>query len=74
MYYELGHPLDDLCGLSENEAFKKYYGSLTAGDIKIRLVRIRLYVSKRIDCRSLCGIYVQFKTSPDCDKGGRAIE
>ena len=37
MYHELGHLLDDMCGLSENAEFKTYYESLTVGDIKYGL-------------------------------------
>ncbi len=37
VYHELGHLLDDMCGLSESAEFKTYYESLTAGDIKYGL-------------------------------------
>lgn len=37
IYHELGHLLDDMCGLSENADFKAYYGTLTTEDIKYGL-------------------------------------
>lgn len=37
IYHEIGHLLDDMCGLSEDKDFKEYFGSLTAGDIKYGL-------------------------------------
>lgn len=37
VYHELGHLLDDMCGLSESPEFKAYYDTLTTGDIKYGL-------------------------------------
>ncbi len=37
VYHELGHLIEDMCGLSENTEFKTYYKSLTAGDVKYGL-------------------------------------
>lgn len=37
VYHELGHLLDDMCGLSESPDFKAYYDTLTTGDIKYGL-------------------------------------
>lgn len=37
VYHELGHLLDDMCGLSDNAEFKTYYKSLTVGDMNYGL-------------------------------------
>lgn len=37
VYHELGHLLDDLCGLSKSYDFKAYYDTLTKEDIKYGL-------------------------------------
>ena len=37
VYHELGHLLNDMCGLADDPDFKEYYGSLDRGEIKMGL-------------------------------------
>lgn len=74
VYHELGHLLDDMCELSENAAFKAYYDSLTAGDIKYGLSEYACTSTKEFIAEAFAECMCNPKPRPIAIKTGGLLD